>query len=131
MLACSTRGVSTVASAPVAPSILQNNSPSPKPWQELPAGWNYITFVAGADRNMWSWASNGSTVVINRITPSTLQIQSYAPPVGPGQITLGPDGNIWWCAFQDVGFITPGGSVPPSPRGRTAIYGCRIVTRRN
>src|SRR4029077_7320294 len=46
------------------------------------------------------------------INPTTHAIAEFPIPIptassGPGRITAGPDGNLWFTDFGQIGFITP------------------------
>jgi streptogramin lyase len=111
---------------------------------DLPSSDHYPGFItAGPDGNIWftetRHRANGFQFFIARSTLSG-QITEYALPpaepgriTGPGRITAGPDGNVWFTEPGDnlvrlsrIGRITPDGTItefstPTSNSGPTGI----------
>jgi virginiamycin B lyase len=102
---------------------------------DLPEGTNPIRSVLGPDGNFWI-AAIGTLATQNRIvrvTPSGQQTSFVLPPErAPNDITVGPDGALWFTEFtsNSIGRLTTGGeysscqlpnaSANPRPYGITA-----------
>jgi streptogramin lyase len=98
--------------------------------------------TAGPDGNIWfcEFGNNGITGTlgsgntIGRINPTTGELTEFTagitPDSGTGDITSGPDGNLWFTESKDrVGRITPTGTVTEFSLGITSGAGpCFITT---
>ena len=95
VLACSTRGTSTIGQPPLAPAILQNGQ-SPAQWVVIPTKFQPAGIAVGPDKQIW--VTGQDTEAVYRVTVKTGHI-SAAAPLGfqAGPIVAGSDGNMWTC----------------------------------
>jgi streptogramin lyase len=111
----------------------------------LPSGYSSPeNIIAGPNGNLWFTATNSNTggYVVGDITPSG-SITTYPLPSnilidpgnaneGAGNLTVGPDGNLWFAGYDDInanliaGSITPAGSFTSytiEPLSGSSMYG--------
>jgi streptogramin lyase len=74
--------------------------------------------ATGADGNVWF--TNGCSDSIGRTTPAGVLTHFTSPEVrAVGAIAPGPDGSLWFAAFNRVGRITPVGAISGFPMTST------------
>ena len=92
----------------------------------------------GPDGNFWFPYGNNSFEAevspgIGRITPAGVVTTFPTPGVGatearPGDVTVGPDGNLWFAGGGWIGRITPAGAITVFPLPIADVAGSDKVT---
>jgi virginiamycin B lyase len=71
---------------------------------ELPAGWiDTSHMAAGPDGNLWIVAQSRRS--ISRMTPQGVILEEIGVSDMPWDITVGPDGAMWFSAGKSIGRI--------------------------
>jgi streptogramin lyase len=72
-----------------------------------------VSLTIGPDDALWFTGSHYTDFFVGRMTQTGSVTNTWQPASGiPGDITTGPDGNLWFIAGTDIGRATPDGDFP-------------------